>query len=163
MPCCPDWKAKPVTPPVAGKENGTREIFATPMRRQGSLIAMTPLPSPVPKGPEGGQASTSATEQADVVYCPVGIKPPATDGEHRYRCCGRIGFQGRAVRLPSSCHEWSSHCDAGGEQSGKAAVSPQQQQRRPALPSWQKELQSTPRMAFSASARAWRWGRQQAP
>lgn len=75
------------------------------MRRQGSLIAMTPLPSPLPKAREGGQAPTPAPEEAGVVYCPVGIKAPATGGEDRYDAAQkRIGdgcqaFQ-QSISLP---------------------------------------------------------------
>ena len=68
----------------AGRANGTTEIFATPMARQGSLIAMQPLPSPVCDANEG-RASTSVggSEEAALVYCPVGIEALGADSDTR--------------------------------------------------------------------------------
>ncbi len=60
--------------PVAGATNGhsNEEMFASPFKRQGSLIAMEPVSSTTPGAPDtlcGDSRSDS------IVYFPVGVTP----------------------------------------------------------------------------------------
>lgn len=59
---------------VAGATNGhsNEEIFASPFKRQGSLIAMEPISST----PLGAPDTLCGDSRGDsIVYCPVGVTP----------------------------------------------------------------------------------------
>ncbi len=60
--------------PVAGTTNGhsNEEMFASPFKRQGSLIAMEPVSST----PLGAPETLCGDARSDsIVYCPVGVTP----------------------------------------------------------------------------------------